>query len=119
MAEMNGSGLTMVARLAVLVLATGLAGCMVEAVDEPEEGEAELSLVEGGGEAASVVSAPETADDADSGDGEDLDLPLAYGASSKGEEVSGEPFPDPWDIGAPDPTNAESDGHTHKSKTEF
>lgn len=111
---MSGRGLTMIARVAVLVLAGGLAGCVVETVDEPE-GEVELGLVEGGEAGVVDVEADEDQGAPDE-DGElGLEIPSAYGTPTKGEEVTGEPFPDPWDIGDPDPSsNPEPESDDHK-----
>ncbi|MEJ7729492.1 MAG: hypothetical protein WKG00_09765 [Polyangiaceae bacterium] len=117
---MSGRRLTMVARLAVLVLAGGLAGCVVETVDEPE-GEAELGLVAGGGDEA--VAADVAADDAaraaeevDDPEGQDLDLPSIYSTPAKGDDVSGDPSPDPWGPD-PNPVNTDSESDEHATKT--
>jgi hypothetical protein len=115
MAEMSGRVLTMIARVAVLVLAGGLAGCVVETVDEPD-GEVELGLVEGGDEAEADVEADEDQGAPHEGGELGLELPSAYSTPTKGEDVTGEPFPDPWDIGDPDPsTNPDPDSDDHKT----
>jgi hypothetical protein len=117
---MNGRGLTMIARVAVLVLAGGLAGCVVDTVDEPD-GEAELGLVEGGGEAGAIdVEADEDQGAPDEPGALGLEIPAAYSTPTRGEEVTGEPFPDPWDIGDPDPSsNPDPDSDDHKSLSDY
>src|SRR5688500_8892339 len=96
-AEMRRTRSAMVARLAVLALAAGLAGCLVETVEEPaNEAEAALGLVEGGDEEAGSAAAAEAAA-LEEVEADGLQLPALHSAPTKGEDVSGDPSPDPWD----------------------